>query len=70
MKFKLIMAALITSTLAACEGSTGGFVAGEGAGTPISVRDANRIERRTAGPSAPTLSRLNPDYRQWANDRR
>ncbi|WP_299614953.1 hypothetical protein [uncultured Tateyamaria sp.] len=69
MKYQAVIAALLVLTLAACDGP-GGFVAGEGAGTPISVRDANRIERRTAGPSAPTLSRLNPDYRQWANDRR
>ncbi|MEM8655441.1 MAG: hypothetical protein AAGF36_11905 [Pseudomonadota bacterium] len=69
MKARLLIAAALTLGLAACD-TPGGYQVGEGAGTPVPSRAVAKIERRSAGPSARTLSRNNPDYRQWANDRR
>ena len=69
MGIRILIATALCAGLAACDGP-GNFQVGEGAGTPVPNRAVAQIERGTASPSARTLSRNNPDYRQWANDRR
>ncbi|WP_299045803.1 hypothetical protein [uncultured Tateyamaria sp.] len=66
---RIIIATALCAGLAACDGPIG-YQVGEGAGSPVPDRAVAQIERGTASPSARTLSRNNPDYRQWANDRR
>ena len=69
MTFRILIVASLCAGLVACD-NAGNFEIGEGAGSPVPNRAVAQIERGTASPSARTLSRNNPDYRQWANDRR